>query len=341
MRIQGEIPYVSNNCGIWILKGKRVKTFRVSKDRWNPSHWSWQGTRQTSEGESWFQSIGESEFLEARNSYMSKSRYVISWPNQSRLSAEARGERSCRVGDQGDESPMHMTVGIVISRYLISRCREQLSIVENKWQALHQGADRQQVNDHEPSGFGKSQVSWTQTLCHQERRKPDGKLDHSHTRTGHMDYGLASRGCRPGGGAHHTSGYRGSRRQGTHALQTRESQIPENPKPHHTLPCCHVHPRVMPTHILFPSHVSCPPDSYTSNLVNPATYIFPITLPLLIRPHGLSSSHICIEHSQLPLPGHHPSITLCQVSQLSWRPPCPTDTESTESFPISVKQLLQ
>jgi hypothetical protein len=125
---------------------------------------------------------------------MSESRYAISRPNQSRPSAEARGERSCRVGDRGAESPMHMTAGIAISRYPISRCREQLSIVENRWQALHQGADRRQVNGHEPSGFGESQVSWTQTSCRQERRKPDGKLDRGHTGTGHMDYGLAGRG---------------------------------------------------------------------------------------------------------------------------------------------------
>jgi hypothetical protein len=35
----------------------------------------------------------------------------ISRLNQSRPSAEARGERSCRVGDRGAESPMHMTSG--------------------------------------------------------------------------------------------------------------------------------------------------------------------------------------------------------------------------------------
>jgi hypothetical protein len=66
--------------------------------------------------------------------------------------------------------------------------------VEYRWQALNQGADRRQVNGHEPSGFGESQVSWTQTSCRQERRKPDGKLDRGHIGTGHMDYGLAGRG---------------------------------------------------------------------------------------------------------------------------------------------------
>jgi hypothetical protein len=32
------IGTVSNNCGIGVLKGKRAETFRVSKDRWDPSH---------------------------------------------------------------------------------------------------------------------------------------------------------------------------------------------------------------------------------------------------------------------------------------------------------------
>jgi hypothetical protein len=52
---------------------------------------------------------------------MSESRCAISRLNQSRPSAEARGERSRRVGDRGTESPMHMTAGIAISRYAISR----------------------------------------------------------------------------------------------------------------------------------------------------------------------------------------------------------------------------
>jgi hypothetical protein len=78
-------------------------------------------TRQTSEEESGFQFIEGSEFLEAGNSYMSESRCAIARLNQSRPSAEARGERSCRVGDRGAKSPMHMSAGIAISRYPISR----------------------------------------------------------------------------------------------------------------------------------------------------------------------------------------------------------------------------
>ena len=154
-------------------------------------------------------------------------------------------------------------------------------------------------------------------MCRQKCRNPDGKLDHGRSGTGPMGYDLAGRGYSPGEGAHRISRYRGSRRQGTRALQTRESRIPKSPKPHHTLPCCHIHPRVMPSHILFPSPVSCPPGSCNSKLVNPTTYIYPIIFPLPIRPRGLSSSHIFIKHVQLPLPGHHPSINLCQVSQSS------------------------
>jgi hypothetical protein len=52
---------------------------------------------------------------------MSESRCAIARLNQSHPSAVARGERSCRVGDRGYESPMHMTAGIAISRYPISR----------------------------------------------------------------------------------------------------------------------------------------------------------------------------------------------------------------------------
>jgi hypothetical protein len=41
---------------------------------------------------------------------MSKSRCAIARLNQSHPSAVARGERSCRVGDRGYESPMHLIV---------------------------------------------------------------------------------------------------------------------------------------------------------------------------------------------------------------------------------------
>jgi len=116
---------VSNNSGIGILKGETAETFQVSKDRWDPSRWFWQDACQTSKGKLGFQSIGGSEFLKAERSYMDKSQCAIAWLNQSHPSVVARGERSCRVGDRGYESPMHLIVGIAISRYPISwRCYE-------------------------------------------------------------------------------------------------------------------------------------------------------------------------------------------------------------------------
>jgi hypothetical protein len=107
---------------------------------------------------------------------------------------EARGERSHKVGGRRTKSPEHMATEIPISRCPISRYRGQFSIVEDRWQATCQRADNQQVSGHKPSGFGKSQVQWTQTSCRQKRRNPDGRLDHGRTRTGHMDHGLVGRG---------------------------------------------------------------------------------------------------------------------------------------------------
>jgi hypothetical protein len=114
--------------------------------------------------------------------------------------------------------------------------------------------------------------------------------------------------------------------QGVRAYRTRESRIPEIPKhsSHTSLP-----PRPIPVscQLIFSSRPLC--------LIHPARTLAQImNLPLFpIRPHGLSSSHICIERVQLPLPRHHPFTTSCQVSQLSRRPPCPVDTESTGVFP--------
>ena len=60
-------------------------------------------------------------FLKIRNSCMQELRSTISRLDQNHLSAGTRVKRSCRVGDRGTESPMHMKTGIAISRYAISR----------------------------------------------------------------------------------------------------------------------------------------------------------------------------------------------------------------------------
>jgi hypothetical protein len=82
---------------------------------------------------------------------------------------------------------------------------EQLSIVEDRWQAFRMGrgpligqwpraiGDRG-IARKDPSGIGKSQVLWTQTLCHRERRNSDGGFGYGHTKTGHMNRVLAGRG---------------------------------------------------------------------------------------------------------------------------------------------------